>query len=80
MEKDIVISELYLKQLVDYFSTCLVGKICKRFEILEDRDVLKKEVRELVYEHTREFGRLLSAYKMGRELTEYKFKSNPPTK
>ena len=71
--KDIILTEDYLKEIIDYTSSCLVGKICKRFEIVANRDILKSEVKELVYEEFRKFRDILKAYKYGLEVSLFKF-------
>lgn len=78
--KEIRITEEYLKQLVDYVSSSLVGKLMKRFEILEDKNDIKASAKELIYEEMRTFRKLLLSYQEGRELVEFKFKSNSQSK
>jgi len=72
---DLTISKEYLKQVEDLCSRSLVGKICKRFEIIDDKDILKKEVKELIYEGFRGFKELVEAYSTG-----VKFISKPKDK
>lgn len=74
-KKQIVISEEYLKQLVDYCSRSCVGKIMKRMEILTDINAIKLESKELVYESFRQFRELLQAYQVGKEITSFTFKN-----
>ncbi len=57
----------FLKELLNYESKNLVGKICKRFEIIENKDVLKSTVKELVYEEFRHLRDLLIAGGRGLE-------------
>lgn len=71
--KEIKIQEPYLKELIDYVSSSLVGKILKRFEILDNKDVIKKETKELVYEEFRQFRDLLIAHNKGLNITVFKF-------
>lgn len=75
-EDDIIISKRYLKELIDFQSKKLVGKILKRYEIVADRTTLKSEIKELIYEEMRDFYGLLEAYTKGYEISIYKF----PTK
>jgi len=45
-----------VSQIIDKFARCLVGKVCKRIELLGDREnlsILKKITRELIYEESR---------------------------
>ena len=76
-KKEIVISEEYLKQLIDYCSRSCVGKLCKRMEILSDVNLIKLESKELIYESFRQFRELLQAYQVGKELKSFTF--TPPT-
>lgn len=73
-EKSITISERYLKECLDYTGSSLVGKLLKRFEILEDKNLIKQEAKELIYEQIRQLRDVLFAYEKGRELTIFKFK------
>jgi len=59
------VSREYLKQIEDLCSRTLVGKVCKRFEIIEDKELLKKEIKELIYESFRGFKELVEAYSTG---------------
>jgi len=65
----------YLQELIDDESKSLVGKICKRFEIIPDRELLKKDIKELIYEEFRNFKGLLMAGGVGLERTKIIFKS-----
>ena len=68
----------YLNQVLSKESAKLVGKICKRFEILEDKETLKKEVKELIYESTRETVDIFDSYAKGLEVSYFQFVN--PTK
>ena len=72
--KFLKITESYLKELIDYCGRSLCGKLLKRFEIIEDRNVLKDNARELIYEEYRTFEKLLIAHNKGLDLQIYKFK------
>jgi len=63
----------YLNEVISAEFPKLVGKIMKRFEILEDRTVLKKEIKELVYESSRELQDIFYAYSKGVEVSYFKF-------
>ena len=65
----------YLKEVIDYSGRSLVGKLLKRFEILEDRNALKSEARELIYEEMRKLGEILNAYEKVRVFTAFEFKT-----
>ena len=60
-------------QIVDRFSRNLVGKTCKRVEILgneKNMSILKKIVKELIYEQCRTLKRVLAFYIFGDGKTE----------
>jgi hypothetical protein len=63
----------YLQEVSSYESQKLVGKCLKRFEILEDRETLKKEIRELVYESFRDLKDIFDSYGKGIEVSYFKF-------
>lgn len=67
------LTEDYLKESIDRSSVTLVGKIMKRFEIIENRQLLKSEVKELIYEEYRSLREMLLAYSLGIELSSFKF-------
>lgn len=75
MGKVLKISENYLQELIDYTSKSLVGKLLKRFEIIEDKNVIKKDAKELIYEEFRQLRDLIKAHNEGRDLTQIKFKT-----
>jgi len=87
---DLTVRHEYVLELLDYEAKSLVGKICKRFEIintivkdkdgnlLEDesearKDLLKTNVKELVYEEMRHIRDLLIAGGRGLEQKVFKF-------
>jgi len=72
---DLKISEQYLEEISDYIGRSLVGKLLKRTEILSDRNVLKQEIRELVYEEIRHLRDLILANNYGINISVFKFKS-----
>jgi hypothetical protein len=74
-EDEILISRRYLKELIDFESKKLVGKALKRYEIVNDKDILKSEIKELIYESFRDFASLLEAYSKGYEIKIFKFNS-----
>jgi calcineurin-like phosphoesterase family protein len=78
------ISDKALEDLVNFYSRKLVGKVCKRFEIIKNNhDLLKEDVKELIYESFRDFKDVVVAYNTGKEvlLVEFKKESpNPDTK
>ena len=77
--KHITLSDEYLKQIIDYTSSSLVGKLLKRFEIMEDKNAIKASAKELIYEEFRNFRKILLAYEEGREFTAIQLKSHSQT-
>lgn len=71
--KDLFIKEDYLNELITYIGSSLVGKILKRFEILEDKNAIKVNVKELIYEELRHFRDLVLAHNRGFDIKQYKF-------
>jgi len=65
----------YLDQVFSAEFPKLVGKVMKRFEILEDKEYLKKEIKELIYESSREMQDIFYAYSKGLEVSYFKFTS-----
>ena len=72
MGKEYKVSEKYLDDLIDKASKALVGKIMKRFEIFEDKKIIKKAIKELVYENYRVLKELIKSFSFG-----VKFKTKP---
>jgi len=79
MGKVLTINEKALQELVDYTSKSLVGKLLKRFEIIDDKNIVKREARELIYEEFRQLRDLIKSHNEGRELTQIKFKTKDLT-
>jgi hypothetical protein len=63
---------------MNHVSSALVGKVMKRMELFDDRVVLRKEVKELIYEQFRHFKDLLIAHSAGLELVKVQFMSRGP--
>lgn len=72
--RELKVNETYLKELIDYVSSSLVGKALKRFEILDDKEAIKKETKELIYEEFRHFRDLIIAHNKGLDITIFKLK------
>lgn len=79
MEKDtkLSISESYLNQVLNHRSKSLVGKLLKRFEIIEDKNTIKNEAKELIYEEFRMLREVIIAYDKGLEMSIFEFKTKP---
>ena len=65
-----------LERTLELASVRAVGKIMKRFEIIDNKDVLKETVKELLYESFRDTRDLLVSTGRGLEPTVFKFKSH----
>jgi hypothetical protein len=63
-----------LEELIKFVSARTVGKVLKRIEITEDRNVLKSQIKELLYEEYRGLTDLILALNYGLEFSEFKFK------
>ncbi|OQB09572.1 MAG: hypothetical protein BWY21_00739 [Parcubacteria group bacterium ADurb.Bin216] len=73
MNEELKISRRYLDELIDFESKKTVGKVMKRCETISDRETLKLQLKELVYEQFRDFKDLFLAYQHGYEVSVYKF-------
>lgn len=70
MENNKVILNLDLfRILLNQESKKLVGKLMKRFEICDDKETIKKECKELIYE---EFRNIIDTLNTGKLLFEFK--------
>lgn len=77
------IQELYLEELIGLQASKLAGKSMKRFELFNDpktnsianADLLKKELKELVYESFRDFRDILIAHNYGLGISVMQFKT-----
>ena len=74
MGRILQIDEDYLKELLDYNSRSLCGKLLKRFEISDNLSVIKAQVKELVYEEARSLRDLFHAHNRGLEITQFNFR------
>jgi len=63
----------YLQEVLQQESQKLVGKLLKRLEIIDDKDILKKTTKELVYEQFRDLSTIFNSYAQGVESTYFKF-------
>jgi hypothetical protein len=50
MDAKLKISEETLNQIIDQEARKTVGIILKRYEFIEDKEVLKREIKEILYE------------------------------
>ena len=63
--KNYQVSEQFLHDLIDKGSKSLVGKIMKRFEIFDDKKIIKASIKELVYENYRVLHELIKSFSSG---------------
>ena len=73
MENKIVLDLNLLKFLLNDEAKRLVGKVCKRFELCEDKELIKREVKELIYE---EFRNITNTLETGKIIFEFQSKDN----
>lgn len=71
------ISKEYLDEVIGFIGKSLCGKIMRRFEITDDKNAIKSNVKELIYEEMRNFKEILIAYNYGRQITQFEFKVKP---
>jgi hypothetical protein len=62
MESKISLSEFLLNQIFQQESSKLVGKCLKRFELSDNKDEIKKQVKEILYEGLRDIKDFIIAY------------------
>jgi hypothetical protein len=67
----------YIREILDFFSKKLVGKTLKRFEINDNIESIKKNIKELIYENYRDILDVFLAYNEGKEFVYFEFKSKP---
>jgi len=71
MENKIILDLNLFKIILDQEVKKLTGKTMKRFELSEDKELIKKEVKEIQYEWARDFYDIL---KTGKILFEFQSK------
>ena len=64
----------YLDEILTFSSQKLVGKVCKRIEIIDNLEILKRELKELIYEEYRDLRDIFAAYNKGLEVSIFNFK------
>lgn len=70
---ELKISEEYLDELMNYIGRKLCGTVMRRFDIVEDRNVLKSMIKDTIYEEMRHFKDLLYSAGAGLEISQFKF-------
>jgi hypothetical protein len=72
---NIIISEKLLESIFNQESQKIVGKVCKRFELSTDKEEIKKQVKEILYESLRDIRDIINLYgKESIRLTQSKEK------
>jgi len=64
MENKITIDLDLLKILLDQHAKKLVGKVMKRFEISDNKEEIKKQAKEIIYEEMRDLNEFFCKGKM----------------
>jgi len=67
-EKLISFPERHLEETVRNIGASLVGKVMKRFELSDNKDDIKLQIKELVYEEMRALKNVLYAYEKGTQI------------
>lgn len=78
--KDLIIPINAFEDLLKFHSNKTVGKIMKRIEICDDKEAMKSQIKELLYEQYRDLGDLLFALNYGRSITTFEIKSKSKEK
>jgi len=60
MDNKLIIDEKLLNFICQKEANKIVGKVCKRFELSDDKETIKKEIKELLYEFMRDLRDLLT--------------------
>jgi len=63
----------YALQIIPFYASKLSGKMLKRFDLFEDKEILKKELKELIYENSRDLSEIFKAYAEGIEMSIFAF-------
>ena len=70
MDIKIILTESLLNTIFDQESKKIVGKCMKRFELTDDKELIKKEIKELLYEALRDIKDILLLNKEAIKLTK----------
>jgi hypothetical protein len=69
MDIKIILTEGLLNTIFDQESKKIVGKCMKRFELTDDKELIKREIKELLYECLRDIKDILLLNKESIKLT-----------
>jgi hypothetical protein len=64
---NIKLSKEHFEEILNNESRKIVGTILKRFEIIEDKNILKKDVKELIYESYRNLRDIIENVSKGNQ-------------
>jgi len=70
-EKELFVN--YALQVLPFFASKLSGKMLKRFDLFDDKELLKKELKELIYENSRDLMEIFKSYSDGIEMSFFHF-------
>lgn len=74
LSKDIIISEKYLKQILDQYARTCAGTVLARIETITDNaESLKKCVKDTIYENFRHLDNAIISFSAGMEHFKIKF-------
>ena len=65
-----VVSKKYLDDICSKWASALSGKMMKRFELTDDKELIKKEIKELLYENVRDLKLNIRAFSYGVKFTK----------
>jgi len=78
------VSKKFIKKLLQDKSRSIVGRLCKRIELLDDNaseenksKILKAFVRELIYENFRDLENEIKCYNYGQTYEKHKIFETP---
>lgn len=72
---DLKITENQVEEIIEYFGRNLVGKIMRKFEIVQDHVILKGLIKDTIYEELRHERDLLISVGAGGNFTQVRFLS-----
>jgi len=75
MNRQLKIQEKYLNELLEFWSKTVVGKVMKRFELFDDKSLIKKDTKEIIYEESRHLRDLMVAHSAGLDMAQFQFQN-----
>ena len=77
---NITISERFYKEASKHSIRTFLGKALKRIDVIDDKEDLKNSIKELTYEHYRDFLIILESFSKGLETHNIEFKTKDQQK